>query len=147
MWMKSFNLICFLVTRAYSTYETTEQEEIPKIMKARIRVMINRLICRFLSIVFWAVRCGSVGLPPSAIMLSRACDASLCVRSLGFSVKQVIMPVPVSLSDTRTRARNTLRQSLLSHLLVWILFFLISEEFVNNLIYISLMSGIHRNNL
>ena len=85
--------------------------------------------------------------PPPACDHAGACDASLCVRPLGFSVKQAIMPVPVSLPDTRTRARNTLRQSLLSHLLVWILFFLISEEFVNNLIYISLISGIHRNNL
>ena len=72
--------------------------------------------------------------------------ASLCMRSLGFSVKQAIMPVPVSLPDTRMRARNTLRQSLLSPPCVDFVF-LISEEFVNNLIYISLMSGIHRNNL
>ena len=86
--------------------------------------MINRLICRLLSTVFWAMRCGSVGLPPPTIMLARAgVRCVLCVRALGFSVKQAIMPVRVSLSDTRARARITLRQSLLSHLLVWILFF------------------------
>ena len=86
--------------------------------------MINRLICRLLSTVFWAVRCGSVGLPRlRSCWRVRAWDASLCVCPLGFSVKQAIMPLPVSLPDTRTRARNTLLQSLLSHLLVWILFF------------------------
>ena len=76
-----------------------------------------------------------------------ACDASLRLRPLGFSVKQVIMPVPVSLSDTRTRARNTYDNLSSLTSLCGFCFFLISKEFVNNLIYISLMSGIHRNNL
>ena len=62
--------------------------------------------------------------PPPAYDHAGACDASLGVRPLGFSIKQAIMSVPVSLPDTRTRARNTLQQSLFSHLLVWILFFL-----------------------
>jgi hypothetical protein len=67
------------------------------------------------------------------------------VGALGFSVKQAIMPVRASLPDTDASTEHPATISPLSPPCVG--FFENPEEFVNNLTYISLMFGIHKNNL
>jgi len=110
------------------------------------RLMINRLICRLLSTVFLGRAMRNVGLPLPAIMLARACVRCVPVRASTRLPRRASNHagacVPTWHTNVSTEHPATI--SPLSPPCVDFVF-LISEEFVNNLIYIYLMSRIHRN--